>query len=242
MRVNGGLWGGSWQAVLGGTVFLLGLAGTGLPECHAQMRYSGGFIQTRREREYVPTESENIKLVPTTPKTPRDYFPDGDFSYASFYAGGGPLNPPSSAAGLLPFGIPAAAFPWNQVGFEDYNEPTQVLRDSSIAEPKKYALEITPLPQAASAARTETAVLIAHLPEQAAFWVEGTRTHSTGRTRYFQSPPLQAGRKYTYRVRAAWIENGRIVSQTRIIPVQAGLIQAIYLRPTLGSLSSAAGR
>ena len=41
------------------------------------------------------------------------------------------------------------------------------------------------------------------------------------------------------RVRAAWIEDGQIVSQTRIVPVQAGLIQAIYLRPSLASVSSA---
>ena len=63
------------------------------------------------------------------------------------------------------------------------------------------------------------------------FWVEGIRTRSTGRTRYFQSPPLLPGRKYNYRIRAAWIEDGHWVSQTRMVPVEAGTIQAIYLRP-----------
>jgi uncharacterized protein (TIGR03000 family) len=72
--------------------------------------------------------------------------------------------------------------------------------------------------------------LIARLPEHAAFWVEGTRTRSIGRTRFFQSPPLVPGRKYNYRVTAAWIEDGSWVSQTRVVSVQAGLIQAIYLR------------
>jgi len=74
------------------------------------------------------------------------------------------------------------------------------------------------------------AVLIAHLPDRAVFWVEETRTRSTGRTRYFQSPPLRSDRKYTYRVRAAWIEDGRWVSQARLVNVEAGLIQTIYLR------------
>jgi uncharacterized protein (TIGR03000 family) len=203
------------------------------------MRYNGGLVPSRRDREFVPSYPEPPQPAPALPKTPRDYFPDGDFSYSSFDNGGEPQTPRSSFAGALPFGVRAAAFPWNQVGFEDYNETPQAPRDSSISEPKKYVLEVTTLPQAASAARTETAVLIAHLPDQAAFWVEGTRTRSTGRTRYFQSPPLSPGRKYTYRVRAAWMENGRIVSQTRTVPVQAGLIQAIYLRPSLSPVSFA---
>jgi uncharacterized protein (TIGR03000 family) len=237
MRFNNGSWGGRWQIMFGGAVFLLALEGIGLPECHAQMRYSGGYIQTHRDRQYVPSYPADPKPAIPVPRTPRDYFPDSDYG-TSFYYGDG--EPSSSPAGVLPFGISPAAFPWNQGGFEDYNEPVQVPRNSSISEPKKYSLEVIPLPQAASAERTETAVLIAHLPDQAAFWVEGTRTRSTGRTRYFQSPALQAGRKYTYRVRAAWIEDGQIVSQTRIVPVQSGLIQAIYLRPAPASLSSAA--
>lgn len=78
--------------------------------------------------------------------------------------------------------------------------------------------------------RLQFAILIAHLPEHAALWVEGTRTRSRGRTRYFQSPPLQPGRKYNYKLRVVWIEDGHWVGQTREVPVQAGIIEAIYIR------------
>jgi uncharacterized protein (TIGR03000 family) len=75
------------------------------------------------------------------------------------------------------------------------------------------------------------AVLIAQLPEEAVLWVEGRRTTSAGWMRYFRSPPLRPGRKYSYLVRVAWIEDGCWVSQTRKLPVRAGRIQAVYLRP-----------
>jgi uncharacterized protein (TIGR03000 family) len=121
--------------------------------------------------------------------------------------------------------------PWNQAGFEDYDEPLGMPQDVSLVAPTKYALEATALSPALSAARPRSALLIAYLPEHAVFWVEGTRTQSTGRTRYFQSPQLTPGRKYGYTVRTAWIENGRWASQSRMVPVQAGMVQAIYLRP-----------
>jgi uncharacterized protein (TIGR03000 family) len=213
---------------------LLGLAQVGLPQSYAQMYYSGGFVQ-RHRRAAVPAEPAAPK---TTPAAPPSYFPDNDISYATFGAGGELGSSPSFPAGGPLFGVAAAAFPWNQAGFVDYNEPLLAPRDASIAEPKKYFLEVKVLPREVGAARPETAMLIARLPEQAAFWVQGTRTQSVGRTRYFQSPPLVAGRKYGYTVRAVWLEDGQWVSQTHLVPVQAGAIQAIYLRPLLAAKSA----
>jgi uncharacterized protein (TIGR03000 family) len=74
-------------------------------------------------------------------------------------------------------------------------------------------------------------MLITYLPEHAALWVEGKRIALKGPTSYFQSPPLTAGKQYSYTVRTAWIENGHWVSQTRKVPVEAGLVQTLYLRP-----------
>jgi uncharacterized protein (TIGR03000 family) len=80
--------------------------------------------------------------------------------------------------------------------------------------------------------RREVAVLIAYLPEHALLWVDGRLTRVRGQIRYFQSPPLPAGKEYSYTVRAAWQEGGQWVGQTRKVPVHAGLIQTIYLRPS----------
>jgi uncharacterized protein (TIGR03000 family) len=238
-RDNDATRGRQWRRiVLGRSLILLALAGAGLPESHAQMRYNGGYITTHRHPEKF--SSQPAAPQPPAPKLPPSYFPDNDFGYPSSYAEEGAVRPPSPLAIALPYGVSAAAFPWNQAGFEDYNEPPRVLQDSSLSTPKKYSLEVTTLPQAAPAAQPETAALIAHLPEDAVFWVEGTRTRSTGRTRYFQSPPLQLGHKYSYTVRVVWIEDSQWVSQTRMVPVRAGLIQAIYLRPSPAAQAKAA--
>jgi uncharacterized protein (TIGR03000 family) len=216
--------GSPWRKnVIGGVLVLLGMVGGILPPSQAEVRYSGARIQVRQPQ----TNSTPAPAVqPRSPSSP-SFFPDNDTSYPSSSGEAArSVASPSSA----PFGVPSAALPWNQAGFEDYDEPSRMPRDSSLSAPKKYSLEITPVPS--GRAPTETAVLIAHLPEHSVFWVEGTRTRSTGRTRYFQSPPLQSGRKYGYTVRVAWIEDGQWVSQTQMVSVRAGLIQAIYLRPS----------
>ncbi len=224
-----------WKRAGGGVLILLGLTQIGMPESYGQMSYSGGFVQRHRHSSNPPALPAPPK---TTPATPPSYFPDNDFSFSPYGTAGVPDRPPAPPARVPPYGIVAAAFPWNQPGFVDYNEPLLAPRDLSIAEPKKYTLEVTTLPQEAAAGRPDATVLVAHLPEQAAFWVEGTLTRSLGRTRYFQSPPLLPDQKYAYRVRVLWLENGQWVSQTRRVPVEAGSIQAIYLRPSLPAKSA----
>jgi uncharacterized protein (TIGR03000 family) len=221
----------SRATMLGVLLVLSGMAMVGLPDCRAQANHSGGLIITHRRPAEFPAPQQPTPQ-PAVPKTPLSYFPDSDFANPSYYPRGGPKRPLPSPARLLQ-NLAPTALPWNLPGFEDYIESPQIPRDPTLRQPKRYVLEVTPLPPAASAERLETALLIARLPEHAVLWVEGTRTRSLGQTRYFQSPPLLPGRKYNYRVSAAWIEDGFWVSQTRMAPVQAGLIQAIYLRPAL---------
>jgi uncharacterized protein (TIGR03000 family) len=217
------------KQVLAGFMVFLGLAMVGLPESHAQMYYSGGFRVTHRNppQNLAPQPSDSRT---TEPKTPPSYFPDNDAAYPSFYPGGEPRRP-LPVAGLTPYGLLPVDLPWNRADFEDYIEPPSIPGDPSLFQPRKYLLTAIPLPPAPRAERFENAMLIARLPAHAVFWVEGARTRSTGRTRYFQSPPLLPTQKYKYRVSAAWIEDGHWVGQTRVVPVQAGLVQAIYLRP-----------
>lgn len=220
------------KTVLGASLILLGLMAS-LPNVRAQMFYRSGFIATRRSRQNAAPQPAAAKSsAPAVPKTLSSYFPDNDFAYPSYSPAGGPQRPLLSPVIPSPYGISPLALPWNRTGFEDYKESPRIPPEVSLVEAKKYSLMATPVPARASAMRP-AAALVAHLPEHAAFWVEGTKTRSLGPTRYFQSPLLRPDREYVYTIRAAWIEDGRWVSQTRKVPVWAGIIQAIYLQPAL---------
>jgi uncharacterized protein (TIGR03000 family) len=217
---------------------LLSFAGIGLPQGRAQLEYNGGYVQTHREdAAEAPRMAAPSPTARSLVNMPLSYFPDNDLSYPSYYLPrtsglrsyyyAGEFEPARlSAEPRLPFRLSLTSLPWNEVGFKDYDYPQETSRDLS----RNYSLTSTLLPQASPVEKSKAAVLIAHLPEHAAFWVQGTRTRSTGQTRYFQSPPLLPDRKYNYLVRVAWLENGQWVSQTRSLLVQAGAVQAIYLR------------
>jgi uncharacterized protein (TIGR03000 family) len=235
-----------WRMRLaGGALVLLGLALAGQPEGRAQYWAFRKVIPTRERDHAAPQPS-----FPTTPS----YFPDGDSAYPSYspattslirssdagrnsslsrsyYFGGESAQPLSSSAGESSFEISAAALPWNQRGFTGYDEPPVMPQNSSVFPPRKYALKVTPLPAGTPVGRPETALLIAGLPENALLWVEGQLTRLRGPVRYFQSPPLIPGERYSYQLRAVWVEDGRWVSQTLKVPVQAGKAQALFLRP-----------
>jgi len=66
-------------------------------------------------------------------------------------------------------------------------------------------------------------MLTVMLPKSdAEVFVNDTSTTSKGAERWFESRPLQPGVSYTYTLRAKWMENGKMVEQTREIPVMAG--------------------
>ena len=50
----------------------------------------------------------------------------------------------------------------------------------------------------------------------------GSLTQQTGTDREFVSPSLTPGQTYHYTIEARWNENGRVVDQTRSVPVTAG--------------------
>jgi uncharacterized protein (TIGR03000 family) len=213
-----------WRKVVAGILVALGLAAIGLPNSQAQMRYSGGFIQYHRH-------PPGVTLAPSPSpsgitRSPSSYFPDNDF----YFPGEETWPTVSPPAGDSLFGVPARVLPWNQVGFKEY-PPFSVPPEWLPSLPRKYALEVTQVPLESPAARADTAMLIVHLPEPAMLWVEGRPIPLRGQTSYFRSPPLNPAKKYIYTVRAAWFEEGQWVSLTREVPVTAGLIQALYLRP-----------
>ena len=60
------------------------------------------------------------------------------------------------------------------------------------------------------------------VPENAEIWVNGVKTKQTGELRYFFSPPLTPGKKYSYQIRLRWMKDGKPVEESQRIPVQAG--------------------
>jgi uncharacterized protein (TIGR03000 family) len=59
-------------------------------------------------------------------------------------------------------------------------------------------------------------------PADARIEFNGTRTLQSGPRRSFVSPPVAAGRDFTYDVTARWQEGGREVTRTRHLTVHAG--------------------
>ena len=61
------------------------------------------------------------------------------------------------------------------------------------------------------------------VPKSAEIWVNGVKTKQSGEWRYFFSPPLPLGKKYSYQMRLRWMKDGKPVEETQRILVQAGL-------------------
>lgn len=76
---------------------------------------------------------------------------------------------------------------------------------------------------AVTPARADAPVQIdLQVPADAQVWFGGQKTTQTGTLRSFESPPLTAGRTYTYEVRATWKEGGREVTESRRLAIRAG--------------------
>ena len=68
----------------------------------------------------------------------------------------------------------------------------------------------------------ESVLLTVNVPAEAAVYVNGRRTTSTGAARQFISRGLQAGYAYRYEVRAELTRDGKRVSDTKVVQLQAG--------------------
>jgi uncharacterized protein (TIGR03000 family) len=77
-----------------------------------------------------------------------------------------------------------------------------------------------------------TATITIHVPPNAKVWFDGTPTQQTGEWREFASPPLDRGQTFHYDVRAQWMDNGKMIDQTRRVEVSAGSLANVdFLRP-----------
>jgi uncharacterized protein (TIGR03000 family) len=84
---------------------------------------------------------------------------------------------------------------------------------------------VNPAPTVAPAEPVnQTAEIDVKLPRpDATVWVDGNQMSAgSGAFRSFVSPALQPGSTYTYRITAAWMEDGQEVRMERTVPVAAG--------------------
>jgi uncharacterized protein (TIGR03000 family) len=126
-------------------------------------------------------------------------------------------------------------YPWSVPGYHGYQQPgrpptTPPPPPGPAPSPQTYTLHVTVLPQK-NEDDPNTALVMAHLPEDARIWFEDAPTKQTGTLRRFFSPPLTPGKDYTYTVRVQWYEDGRWVSQVHSFPVHAGDIHCIDVIP-----------
>jgi uncharacterized protein (TIGR03000 family) len=205
------------RTLLPGLGIVLGLLG-GSPSLAvgADAPPRGSFFETPPQTH----STEPILFRNHYPTTP----PPAAQSYQSFFEDRS--DPVSS---VHPGRVPSSALPWNRPGFKPHDEPPTAAPTRELDLPEKYRLRKTLVSRAVPNASRNAAVIVAHLPKESPLWVEGRRTAATGTVRSFQSPPLPAGKKFLYTVRAVWFENGKWVGQSLEVSVRAGDMTALYL-------------
>jgi uncharacterized protein (TIGR03000 family) len=67
---------------------------------------------------------------------------------------------------------------------------------------------------------------------QAKVWFDGTLTSQGGTDRLYHTPTLDPNGKYSYRIRAAWTQDGKEMIQEQVVPVSLGQTAVVnFTRP-----------
>lgn len=114
-----------------------------------------------------------------------------------------------------PYTYPRYAYPPTVIGV-----PPVVVRDAYpplLAEEPPLAAPAAQQPQGNTA---NVRVLVPN--SQAKVWFDGALTKQTGTDRLFHTPTLVPGSSYSYRIRAAWTQNGEEMVQESVVSVSAG--------------------
>ncbi len=77
------------------------------------------------------------------------------------------------------------------------------------------------------AAEGDTAILNLRLPAEAIVYVNGKQTRTPGEFRSYVSRNLQAGKRYTYEVRAEVNQGGTMVARTKVVHLTAGVRKTV---------------
>jgi uncharacterized protein (TIGR03000 family) len=139
----------------------------------------------------------------------------GNFGHHHGFYGGG-YYPGFYGGGYYP-GIFGGSYPW----YDTYTYPSYSYYDAPALQyyyspaTEYYA---PPAPVAADYANIRVIV-----PDpQGRVWFDGNRTSQTGTERLFSTPSLTMGSRYSYQIRASWMQGAREVSQERTVSVTPG--------------------
>lgn len=77
-------------------------------------------------------------------------------------------------------------------------------------------------PNGKSAREDTRARIRLRVTDDAEVWFDGAKTRQTGTLRPFFSPPLEAGKTYSYQVRVRWQKDGKTVERKQQVNVRAG--------------------
>jgi len=137
-----------------------------------------------------------------------------------------------------PSPVPAAPYEYT-APYRSVNAPVTVYQP--IDQPVGTAERGLALTSTAGqgSAESHAVLLNVSVPAGAEIWFEGTRTVQRGRLRQFISPPLIPGREYSYDVKARWTENGKELTQTRHLVVQAGDVMSVSFNSATPSAAAA---
>jgi uncharacterized protein (TIGR03000 family) len=110
--------------------------------------------------------------------------------------------------------------------YGSYMSPAYSVPVTTGATPYIYPATIRQIPSAAPEStpveKKTGANLKFTLPAGAALYVDGRKTGGEGTERSFYTPPLEAGQKYFYDVRAEITIDGKVVVEEKRVLVQAG--------------------
>lgn len=83
----------------------------------------------------------------------------------------------------------------------------------------------------ATASHPNAAAVDVKVPPRARLWFQGQQTQQQGSDRFFESPPLEPGKTYAYKVKAEWTNaDGKKIERTQTVQVRAGSHVAVDLR------------
>jgi len=104
-----------------------------------------------------------------------------------------------------------------------YSEPSYYYSPPMTVAPSYNSTTVAPSYNSAPAAADDRAHIDVRVPApDAEVFFDGDPTQQRGTDRTFASPPLPAGRTFTYNIEARWMENGRMVDRTQSVTVSAG--------------------